>query len=91
MSWQVTKIARKIGAQQVEAAQEIHKTCCAPTWRIMHAARRIQGKRQLDQDWIGWLEGFTFNYTDQDETVLAGSVKDQSSLYGLIAKLRAWE
>ena len=48
----------------------------------------IRVKGQLDQDWAGWLEGFTFNYTDQDETVLTGSVKDQSALYGLIAKLR---
>ena len=49
---------------------------------------QIRAKGQLDQDWARWLEGFTFTYTDQDETLLTGSVKDQAALYGLIAKLR---
>ena len=48
----------------------------------------IKAKGYLDQDWMMWLEGFTFTYTDQDETVLTGAVKDQAALYGLIAKLR---
>jgi hypothetical protein len=34
------------------------------------------------------LEGFTFTYTEQEETVLTGTVKDQSALYGLMSKLR---
>ena len=48
----------------------------------------IKAKGQLDQDWVTWLEGFTLTYTDQDETLLTGTVKDQAALYGLIAKLR---
>jgi hypothetical protein len=44
----------------------------------------IKAKGYLDQDWKEWLEGFTFTYTDQDETVLLGTVKDQAELYGLI-------
>ena len=48
----------------------------------------IKAKGYLDQDWMMWLEGFTFTYSDQDETVLTGTVKDQAALYGLIAKLR---
>ena len=48
----------------------------------------IKAKGHLDQDWARWLEGFTFTYTDQDETLLTGSVKDQAAFYGLIAKLR---
>ena len=48
----------------------------------------IKAKGHLDQDWASWLEGFTFTYSAENETVLTGSVKDQAALYGLIAKLR---
>ena len=48
----------------------------------------IRVKGHLDASWAEWLEGFNFNYTDQDETILTGSVPDQAALYGLIAKLR---
>lgn len=47
---------------------------------------RVTG--HLDPSWAQWLEGFTFTYTEQNETVLTGMVKDQAALYGLIAKLR---
>jgi hypothetical protein len=53
----------------------------------MHEVRiRIEG--QLDQSWAEWLDGFTFAYTEQDETILTGKVDDQAALYGLLAKLR---
>jgi hypothetical protein len=45
-------------------------------------------KGQIDRDWSGWFEGLTVTHTDQDETILAGEVVDQSALYGLLAKLR---
>jgi hypothetical protein len=48
----------------------------------------IRVKGHLDEDWAEWLDGFTFAHTEPDETVLAGKVKDQAALYGLIAKLR---
>jgi hypothetical protein len=48
----------------------------------------IRAKGHLDDDWASWLEGFTFTHTEENETVLAGTVKDQAALYGLIAKLR---
>ena len=47
---------------------------------------RIAG--HLDQTWSEWLDGSTIAHTDQDETVLTGSVPDQAALYGIIAKLR---
>lgn len=47
---------------------------------------RIEGL--LDQQWAEWLDGFTLTYTNQGETILSGSVADQSAFYGLIAKLR---
>jgi hypothetical protein len=42
----------------------------------------------LDAGWADWLDGFTFTYTGQNETVLSGQVTDQAALYGLMAKLR---
>jgi hypothetical protein len=47
---------------------------------------RVEG--HLDSQWSEWLEGFTITHTEQDETLLAGTVADQAALYGLIAKLR---
>ena len=47
---------------------------------------RTQG--HIDESWMAWLEGFTFIYTEQNETVLTGTVKDQAALYGLMGKLR---
>ncbi len=43
---------------------------------------------RLDFEWAEWFEGFHVTYTDNDTTILAGSVVDQAALYGLIAKLR---
>ena len=47
---------------------------------------RIEG--HLDPTWAEWLDGFTLTHTEEGETILAGNVKDQTALYGLIAKLR---
>jgi len=48
----------------------------------------IRATGHLDESWTKWLEGFTFTYTEQNETVLTGTVRDQAAFYGLIAKLR---
>lgn len=47
---------------------------------------RVEG--HIDETWAGWLDGFAFTYTEKGETILQGEIKDQSALYGLIAKLR---
>jgi len=47
---------------------------------------RVEG--HLDPKWAEWLEGLTITHAMQNETILTGKVKDQSALYGLIAKLR---
>ena len=47
---------------------------------------RVEG--HLDPTWANWLDGFTITHIEQAETILAGNVKDQAALYGLIAKLR---
>jgi hypothetical protein len=48
----------------------------------------IRVKGQIDERWSEWLEGLTIIHTSEGETVLTGSVLDQSALYGLIARLR---
>ena len=47
---------------------------------------RISG--HLDQEWADWLEGITITHTQDEQTLLTGTVSDQAALYGLIAKLR---
>jgi hypothetical protein len=47
---------------------------------------RVEG--QLDPKWDEWLGGLSVTPPEDSGTVLAGCVKDQAELYGLIAKLR---
>ena len=47
---------------------------------------RIQG--HLDPTWADWLDGFTITHTENNETLLTGTVDDQAALYGIMAKLR---
>ena len=48
----------------------------------------VRVKGQIDTRWSEWFEGFSITHTDQGETILIGTLADQSALYGLIAKLR---
>jgi hypothetical protein len=48
----------------------------------------IRVKGQIEEHWVDWFEGLTITHNDQDETLLRGSVADQSALYGLLAKTR---
>ena len=48
----------------------------------------IQVKGHIDKDWSEWLGGLTIAHTEEDNTVLTGSLPDQAALYGLIAQLR---
>ncbi|NIV33580.1 MAG: hypothetical protein GWN58_30275 [Anaerolineae bacterium] len=48
----------------------------------------IRVKGQIDEQWSEWLDGLAITHTTEGETVLTGSVIDQSALYGLIARLR---
>jgi len=45
-------------------------------------------KGRIDERWLEWLGDVTITYSDRGETLLTGSVVDQSALYGLVAKLR---
>ena len=44
--------------------------------------------KRIDFNWSEWFEGMTIRHTDQDETILTGTVVDQAALYGLLTKLR---
>lgn len=44
--------------------------------------------KRIDFNWSEWFEGMTIRHTEQDETILSGTVADQAALYGLLAKLR---
>jgi hypothetical protein len=46
-------------------------------------------KGRIDEHWSDWFEGLTITHTDEDETILSGTVVDQAALYGLLAKLGA--
>ncbi len=48
----------------------------------------IRVKGCIDEQWSEWFDGLTIAHSGQDETVLTGSIPDQSALYGLIARLR---
>jgi prephenate dehydratase len=48
----------------------------------------IHIKGQIGEQWSEWFDGLTISHSDPDETVLAGTVTDQSALYGIIARLR---
>jgi hypothetical protein len=48
----------------------------------------IRVKGRIDEHWSDWFDGLTITHTDQDETVLTGSIVDQTALYGLLSKLR---
>jgi len=47
----------------------------------------IRVKGQIDQDWSEWCGGLTITHTEGGETVLAGSVRDQAALRGLLDRL----
>lgn len=48
----------------------------------------IRVKGRLDPDWSEWFGGLEISYHGDTETVLSGSVQDQTALYGLLTRLR---
>ncbi len=47
----------------------------------------VQIKGRIDQNWSEWLGGLQVAYTDSDDTVLSGLVRDQSALLGLLNRV----
>ena len=44
-------------------------------------------KGHVDTGWSDWLGGLAFNHTAEGETVLIGTVCDQSALLGILNRL----
>lgn len=47
----------------------------------------IRIKGQLDDSWSDWLEGLEVKLEDNGEMILAGHIKDQAALLGVLNKL----
>ncbi|MFN2227815.1 MAG: hypothetical protein ACK2UY_15955 [Anaerolineae bacterium] len=47
---------------------------------------RVQGV--LDESWSAWLGGLKVTPLDGGETLLAGPIRDQAALHGLLNKIR---
>jgi hypothetical protein len=47
----------------------------------------IRIKGQIDKSWSDWLGDLSVTHLDNGETVLAGPVRDQAALYGLLNRL----
>ena len=48
----------------------------------------IRFKGQIGEQWSEWFGGLDISHSDLGETVLTGSVADQSALYGIISRMR---
>ena len=46
---------------------------------------RVSG--QMDRNWSDWFGGLTIVYTPCGETVLAGPIRDQAELRGILCRL----
>jgi hypothetical protein len=49
---------------------------------------QIRVKSHLGSDWTDWFEGLTITREDNGDTLLTGTVVDQSALHGLLKKVR---
>jgi hypothetical protein len=49
---------------------------------------QITVKEYLDDSWSTWFDGLTIIHDADGMSTLAGAVRDQSALYGLIDKAR---
>jgi hypothetical protein len=49
---------------------------------------QIRLRGQLGQLWSDWFEGLAITWDDNGDTLLTGTVADQSALHGLLRKIR---
>src|SRR5919205_3296757 len=66
--------AQKCTPDEVEKAMALHY--------------QIKVTGVLDEDWSDWFDGLTITHDATGDTILEGAVRDQTALYGLIAKAR---
>ncbi len=43
---------------------------------------------RIDSGWCEWLGGLSMTYSEPDQTVLTGILKDHTAIYGVIGRLR---
>ena len=48
----------------------------------------IRIEEHLPDHWSEWLEGMRLRYSNQDETILTGALRDQAALYSVLIKIR---
>jgi ABC-type arginine/histidine transport system permease subunit len=56
--------------------------------RMMVLHEQITVKEYFEDSWSSWFDGLTISHAADKATTLAGPVRDQSALYGLIDKAR---
>jgi hypothetical protein len=56
--------------------------------RMMVLHYQITVKEYLEDSWSTWFDGLAISHAADGTTTLAGPVRDQSALYGLIDKAR---
>ena len=49
---------------------------------------QIRIKGHLGQQWTDWFEGLTITLEEDGNTLLSGTVIDQSALHGILKKIR---
>jgi hypothetical protein len=56
--------------------------------RMMVLHYQITVREYLEDSWSSWFDGLTITHDADGMSMLAGPVRDQSALYGLIDKAR---
>jgi hypothetical protein len=52
------------------------------------AAYQIRVRGLLDESWSEWMDGLAVEPQAHGETLLAGPIRDQAALHGLLNKIR---
>jgi len=52
------------------------------------ALYHIRVQDHLDRNWSQWFEGLTITHESNGESVMAGPVRDQAALFGVLMKVR---
>ena len=49
---------------------------------------QIVVKGQLESEWSDWFDGLSITLTGSGETIMTGSLADQTALHGVLIKIR---
>ena len=64
----------------------MHQPIIPPDAQVERYQIRVQG--QLDPAWSEWLGGLQITWDGDGNSVLPGSVADQTALHGVVARVR---